>query len=63
VHPWQRLHEAHCAVAKAVQGSRTWKQRRLAEREAILMALERNGLVTRTRGRQLRDGAKPDDVL
>jgi transposase InsO family protein len=54
--------EVHCAIGRAVQDCCTWREERLAEREAILQVLERHGLVTRTRGRPPRHGEKPDGV-
>ena len=40
-----------CAMRAAVESSTSERQGRLAAREVVLQALERNGLVTRTRGR------------
>ena len=46
-----RLYEAACAsIERAVRSARTARERRRAEREAILETLERFGLVRRTRG-------------
>jgi len=56
------LHEVHCAIALAVQDCESWREKRLAEREAILQVLERYALVTRTRGRPPHHGDKPDGV-
>jgi hypothetical protein len=41
---------AHCAIAEAVEGCRTARERRLAERKALLATLERYELITQTRG-------------
>ncbi len=56
------VRDAHCAIEQAVQDCESWRERRLAEREAILQVLERYGLVIRTRGRPQPDGRKPDTV-
>jgi hypothetical protein len=47
----ESFHQAACsAIEKAVQGQRTARARRRAEREAIYATLEHFGLVRRTRG-------------
>ena len=57
------LEEARCAIQGAVQDCRTARQRRLAERRAILTTLVDFGLIEQTRGRTPRDAAKAEDVL
>lgn len=52
--------EAHCAITEAVQGCRTARERRLAERKALLATLERYGLVKQTRGRVPQPDGKPE---
>jgi hypothetical protein len=56
------VREAHCAITTAVRHCRSWRERRLARREAVLLVLERYGLVTRTRGRPAHCDAKADGV-
>ncbi|HEX6241506.1 MAG TPA: hypothetical protein VFZ61_11450 [Polyangiales bacterium] len=54
------VREAHCAISQAVQGCRSARERRLAERKALLATLERYGLVTQTRGRMPQPDGKPE---
>jgi hypothetical protein len=56
------VQEAHCAIREAVQDCHSWREERLATREAILQVLERHGMVTRTRGRPSHCDAKADRV-
>lgn len=58
----QLYREAHCAIAEAVQGCRTARERRLAERKALLATLERYGLITQTRGRTPRRAGKAEGL-
>lgn len=55
--------EAHCAIAAAVQDCRTARQRRLAERRAVLATLERHELITQHRGRTPSRASEAEDVL
>jgi hypothetical protein len=55
--------EAHCAIAEAVQGCRSARERRLAERRAILATLERHGVITQTRGRMPKPDRKVERLL
>ena len=52
-----------CAVDEAVQDCRTARQKRLAERQAILTTMECFGLIKRTRGRDPEGAAIAEDVL
>jgi hypothetical protein len=52
-----------CAIDQAVQDCKTARERRLAEREAILTSMECSGLITRTRGRVPRWAPEAEDVL
>jgi hypothetical protein len=54
---------ARCAIQEAVQDCRTARQRRLAERQAILATLERFQLITRNRGRAPCRTANAEHVL
>jgi hypothetical protein len=56
------VQEAHCAIRRAVRDCRSWREERLAAREAILQVLEQHGMVTRTRGRPPHCDAEPDTV-
>ena len=55
--------DVRCAIDQAVQDCRTARERRLAEREAILTSMECSGLITRTRGRAPKRASKAEDVL
>ena len=54
--------ETHCAIEAAVKGLKSERERRLAERRAILDALERHVVLTQTRGRRTPLVAKEEGV-
>jgi len=56
------LNAVDCAVNEAVQDCRSARQRRMAERRAILATMECFGLITRTRGRAPKGARKPEEV-
>jgi hypothetical protein len=54
--------ETCCAIRAAVEGWESGREQRLAERQAILNALERYGVLTQTRGRRAQPLAKEEGV-
>jgi hypothetical protein len=54
--------QTRCAIAAAVEGLEYERDKRLAERQAILNALERHEVLTQTRGRRSMRLAKEEGV-